>query len=156
MIWSGRITGAPPSMKNGRRIVRNPRSGSPMLVKSAEALEWARQAVQELGPQRPVEPIATDVAMYAQITYRDRRPDLCIALLMDVLEDAGIVKNDRLIRRVIADALVDRECQGVAVVLAPLGEAVDAATLFATLSAPGRVERQDRIGRAARDARRAA
>lgn len=43
-------------------------------------------------------PIDQDVALEATIFYASRRPDLDESLFMDILQKAGVYKNDRLVK----------------------------------------------------------
>ena len=150
ILWSTTLSGHLPSMKNGRRAVPcKTKEGRRFMrfIRSDEAQGWMETAARELMVVRPKGgPITADVTLYAEIYYRSRRSDLSTETLMDTLQLAGVIKNDRQIRRVIAEAFVDKDNPRVVVALAPHGETAAVRTKVTAL--PVRPHR-DRIGRAA-------
>jgi len=94
-IWEHTYTGHMPRKSNSRRIVRNKHTGVPLVIKSKEAIDWVDSVILEsrdhaIGYSAPV-------VMTADIYYRSNRSDLSEELLMDSLEKAGVIANDRLI-----------------------------------------------------------
>lgn len=87
-------------MKNSRMIVRNPKTGKPFSIKKPEVSQafhdFIIQAKNEWGGRPPVPQPAT---LKATIYYPSKRSDLDDGMLMDVLEKARIVENDRHIWR---------------------------------------------------------
>jgi Holliday junction resolvase RusA-like endonuclease len=109
------IRGQPPRKSNSRRIVTNRRTRRPMLVKSREALAWMQSARLQVpdsariglgSKERPVR-----VACW--VRYATRRPDLSIELVLDLLEDAGVISNDRWVYETHAYKAIDPEDPGV-------------------------------------------
>jgi Holliday junction resolvase RusA-like endonuclease len=89
------ILGQPPRKSNSRRIVYG--GNVPRLIKSTEALQWVSDAIyqvpgdarQGLGSaEKPVEVIL-------HIYYKTKHPDLSGELVLDMLEEAGVLSNDR-------------------------------------------------------------
>ena len=103
--WEATILGEPASKSNQRRIVRM--GGKPRLIKSKKALAYARQF--HLQAPRIDEPILDDVLMWCRVHYASRRPDLDESLIMDALQAAKIIKNDRQIRAKVVLWALDRE-----------------------------------------------
>jgi Holliday junction resolvase RusA-like endonuclease len=100
-IWCGVIPGEPMSKANSRRMVNfKSREGKKYLasVKSCKALAYMEAAIAELTILRPREPYLGNLVMDCVIWYASRRPDLDESLVMDVLQRAAIIKNDRQIR----------------------------------------------------------
>jgi Holliday junction resolvase RusA-like endonuclease len=115
--WRAVITGNLVSKSNSRRLVHH--GGIPRFVKSEAALAWTHSALQQLLGKKPPKPIEGDVWLDAAVYYSSRRPDLDVSLLQDVLQAAGIIKNDRQIVRLTADKLVDPANPRVLVAVMP-------------------------------------
>ena len=103
--WEATILGEPASKSNQRRIVRM--GGKPRLIKSKKALGYARQF--HLQAPRIDEPILDDVLMWCRIHYATRRPDLDESLIMDALQAAESIGNDRQIKAKVVLWALDRE-----------------------------------------------
>jgi len=90
------IDGQPQSAKNRRRIVRNPRTGKSLIIKSQKALDYSESFKRQC-PKLP-ELIEGDVVLWVDAYYSSRRPDLaCLELIMDLLQ--GLVyHNDRQVK----------------------------------------------------------
>lgn len=101
-LWHGTILGNPESKANSRRIVlrRSKKTGKtyPAPIKSDAALSYVNSALWQLKMLKPKEPIGEDICMTCHIWYADRRHDLDESLIMDVLQKAEIIHNDRQIR----------------------------------------------------------
>ena len=95
-IW---IFAYPPSMKNQRKIVHNPRTGKPMVIKSERARLWVETALQQITGDKKLGWGSLDDPLRAtvHVWYLDRRPDLDCALVFDMLQEAGVISNDRYI-----------------------------------------------------------
>ena len=106
-LWEATILGEPASKSNSRQIVRM--GGKPRLIKSKKALAYARQFHLQ-APRMPLrEPILGDVLMWCRIHYATRRPDLDESLIMDALQAAEIIGNDRQIKVKVVLWALDRE-----------------------------------------------
>jgi len=103
-IWEATILGEPASKSNSRQIVRM--GNSPRLIKSKKALGYA-QAFAMQAPKIS-QPILDDVLMWCRIHYASRRPDLDESLIMDALQAAQIIGNDRQIKAKIILWALDR------------------------------------------------
>jgi Holliday junction resolvase RusA-like endonuclease len=105
--WEATILGEPASKSNQRQIVRM--GGKPRLIKSKKALAYARQFHLQ-APRMPLrDPILDDVLMWCRIHYATRRPDLDESLIMDALQAAEIIGNDRQIKAKVVLWALDRE-----------------------------------------------
>jgi hypothetical protein len=113
LIASGRISGDLPPKANSRKIARH---GSLLrVIKSREALAWAKrfralaQATLLNYRFKPVEGTKDNqFELHVSVTYSSWRRDVEIELLKDVIQDAGIINNDRWITRLVVDRTVDR------------------------------------------------
>jgi len=106
-LWEATILGEPASKANQRRIVRM--GGKPRLIKSKKALAYAKEFHQQ-APRMPLrETILGDVLMWCRIHYATRRPDLDESLIMDALQAAEIIGNDRQIKAKVVLWALDRE-----------------------------------------------
>ena len=89
------IHGQPPRKSNSRRIVRN---GSQVrVIKSAQALAWVSSALAQIRPEdcqgigSATQPLRATFHVY----YETRRPDLSVELVLDTLQAAGVISDDR-------------------------------------------------------------
>ena len=113
------ILGQPPRKSNSRRIVTNPRTGRPMLIKSDEALRWMDNAMLQI-PARACQGLGSaekPVAVTCWVRYRTRRPDLSIELVLDMLQKAGVISDDRHVYEFHAFKEFDREQPGVEILV---------------------------------------
>ena len=110
-LWEATILGEPASKSNQRQIVKM--GGKPRLIKSKKALSYARwfQLQAQHGLQTPSidQPIEGDVLMWCRIFYASRRPDLDESLIMDALQAAAVIKNDRQIKAKVVLWALDRD-----------------------------------------------
>ena len=113
------ITGQPPRKSNSRRIVRNQRSGKPMVIKSREALAWMRDADKQVPPEARQRLGSADrpLAITFWIRYASRRPDLSVELVLDLLEEAGVIANDRYVWETHAFKEIDARNPGVDILI---------------------------------------
>lgn len=95
MKYSFVIDGQPYSKANSRRIVRF--GGHTAVIKSKEALAYERSALKQLSvfKESGKETITNPVGVTMTIYYKSKRPDLDPSLVLDIMEKAGIYKNDR-------------------------------------------------------------
>jgi Holliday junction resolvase RusA-like endonuclease len=101
------IQGNLQSKANSRRAIsiRSKTTGrhQSRFIKSKAALDYQEDALWQLAPQlRGHKPFSGDVGLRVTVYYRSKRNDLDISLLMDILEKAGIILNDRLVREFYA------------------------------------------------------
>ena len=105
--WEATILGEPASKSNRRQIVKI--GGKTRLIKSKKALAYAKEFHLQ-APRMPLrEPILGDVLLWCRIHYASRRPDLDESLIMDALQAAEIIKNDRQIKAKVVLWALDRE-----------------------------------------------
>jgi len=93
-IW---ISGWPPSMKNSREIVTNPRTGNPFSIKSPQARQWWNDALRQItGDKKLCWGRHSDpLRVTCHVWYRNKRPDLDCSIVLDLLQAAGVISNDR-------------------------------------------------------------
>lgn len=109
VICTGTILGHMPRKSNSRRIVVI--DGKHKNIKSKAAILWMTAAVlqvQMVMRQQKVTQYTQPVALYADIYYRSERSDLSSELLMDCLEKADLIKNDRQIHHQSLTRYVDK------------------------------------------------
>ena len=116
------IQGQPPRKSNSREIVRNRRTGRPMVIKSKAARRWVADAIKQipasakLGVGSAARPLKVTYFVY----YASKRPDLSTELVKDTLEAAGVISNDRHIYQEHAYKFFDKDRPRVHVVVEPL------------------------------------
>ena len=91
------LQGQPPRKSNSRRIVVNRRTGKPMLVKSDEALRWMDDAMLQI-PAHACQGLGSadrPLSVTCRVRYKSKRPDLSIELILDTLQKAGVISDDR-------------------------------------------------------------
>ena len=103
--WEATILGEPASKSNRRQIVKM--GGKPRLIKSKKALSYT--LAFSLQVPKIAQPIDGDVLMWCRIHYASRRPDLDESLIMDALQAAMIIGNDRQIKAKAVLWALDRE-----------------------------------------------
>ena len=99
------VFGEPASKANSRRLI--PYRGRHISIKSEKALCYVRDFLRQV--KWPKTPITEDITMTCHIFYGSRRPDLAEELIMDCLQKAGIIKNDRQIKSKHIHWHLDRE-----------------------------------------------
>jgi Holliday junction resolvase RusA-like endonuclease len=90
------VSGAPPSMKNQRRILRNNRTGKPFSAKSVDALHYEQSFSIQVPHEKRIG-YEGPVSVRARIWYPSRRQDLDMEYLCDLLQRCNVLKNDRQI-----------------------------------------------------------
>jgi len=103
--WEATILGEPASKSNSRRLIRT--AGKPRFIKSQKALDYAHAF--HLQAPKIDELIEGDVLMWCQVFYATRRPDLDESLIMDALQAARIIGNDRQIKAKVVLWGLDRD-----------------------------------------------
>jgi len=113
------ITGQPPRKSNSRRIVTNRRTGRPMVIKSKEALAWLESAMWQIPPSARQEVGGKDqlLSVTFWVRYTSRRPDLSVELVLDLLEKAGVISNDRWVYETYAFKEIDPDRPGVEILI---------------------------------------
>lgn len=89
------ILGNLPRKSNSRRIFRNRQSGRPILVKSADALQYEKDFARQF-PAKYRLGLNVPLSLTARIYYKSKLSDLSDELLCDMLQAVGAVENDRL------------------------------------------------------------
>lgn len=102
----GTVQGVLPSMKNGRRIVRNRGTGHPLSIKSQVAIDF--ETIFNLQVKRPAKAILDEVILTLDIYYPNQRHDVDGELFCDLLQKRGVLNNDRQIRRKIFTKYLDK------------------------------------------------
>ena len=103
--WNQEVFGEPASKSNSRRLVRI--KGSVRIIKSAKELNNKDEFLKQINA--PDEPIEGDVELGVVVWYATRRPDLDVSLIMDLLQDAAVIRNDRQIKIIRAYHQLDKE-----------------------------------------------
>lgn len=104
------IAGEPGRKSNQRRIVRRS-NGTPMIIKSQKALDYEVSFLSQVPGEAKLflgsaeEPLL----LWAKIFYKSNRPDLSSELLMDQLQKAGVISNDRWIKSQMLFGGLDKE-----------------------------------------------
>ena len=117
------IHGQPPRKSNSRKIVTNRRTGKPMLIKSKEALAWVNSALKQIPhhAQQGIGSAEHPIRATFHVYYETRRPDLSVELVLDVLQKAGVISDDRHVYECHAYKWFDKYRPGVQVELEVLG-----------------------------------
>jgi len=114
------IAGQPPRKSNSRRIVKSRRTGRPMLIKSKEALAWVASAKMQIPADiRGLQAgsAGRPLCISFWVRYTSRRPDLSVELILDTLQDAGVISDDRYVFEVHAYKAIDRANPGVDIII---------------------------------------
>ncbi len=111
LLLSMTIEGQLPRKSNARRVVSRGRGGPPMVIKSQEALDYIDSVAKTVtGDQKlKLGSLSQPLLIVANVFYTTRRPDLSIELLLDALEQADVLKNDRYVRQQIIGGYVDAD-----------------------------------------------
>lgn len=102
--WSKEVLGEPASKSNSRRLVRV--RGTPRVIKSEKAIKYKKLFLSQVSEDHPIE---GDVELGVVVWYATRRPDLDVSLIMDLLQEAGVIVNDRQIKIIKAYHQIDKE-----------------------------------------------
>ena len=98
MLLSGTLKGIGNLQAKGnrRQILKNFKTGKPIIAKSEKALVWTEGAIYKLKTMwKGQEPYMEPVALMGTVYYSETLSDLDVSLLMDAIEKAGIIGNDR-------------------------------------------------------------
>lgn len=118
-LW---IEGQPPRKSNSRRVVRihgGKKSDKGIrVIKSDNALQWVDAAIMLCPPslrylgmgdaKHPLE-------IWFTVYYSSKRPDLSIELILDALQEMGVISDDRHVYEYHARKQFDKHLQGVMV-----------------------------------------
>jgi len=113
------IQGQPPRKSNSRRIVKNKRTGKPMVIKSKEALAWLKAAAWQIPEEakcnvgRPDQPLR--ITFF--VRYETRMPDLSTELVLDMLQKNGVIKDDRYVFEKVEQKIIDGRDPGVDILI---------------------------------------
>ena len=90
-----------------------------MLIKSREALDWQKAAIMQIPASAKVGAGSKTelLAISFWVRYESRRPDLSVELILDTLERAGVVSNDRWVYETHAYKEIDPDNPGVEVLI---------------------------------------
>ena len=105
------IHGQPARKSNQRRIVVNNNTGRPMLIKSQAAMDYADAFLSQvpLVCKQGYGSLEQPLMLEARIFYASNRPDLSVELITDLLQEAGVIANDRYIKAHVLLADIDKE-----------------------------------------------
>jgi hypothetical protein len=99
--------------------VRNRSTGKPFSIKSRKALSWIEAAGYQIpeearrgvgGPDQPLR-----ITFY--VRYETRSPDLSTELILDTLQEYGVIRDDRYVFEKSEYKIIDREDPGVDLVI---------------------------------------
>lgn len=113
------IEGRPPRKSNQRQLVTRGRGGKPMFIKSKEAREYVSNFSEKVPDKFKQKwgSLEDDLRVDIHVWYPDRRSDLSIELILDCLEKAEVIKNDRYIREQHVYGYTDKENPRISVTL---------------------------------------
>lgn len=97
--------------KSGKKFTR--------FIKSENAMSFdaVAKASKVLYGTKP--PIKGDVAVYALLAYRDRRPDVDESLMLDSIQGAAYI-NDRQVRHKLISGTIDKDRPRAVVLVKPV------------------------------------
>lgn len=97
--WEITLPLCPESKGNSRQVVTRGKNGPPMIIKSAKARQFTGTAAVIMRGKGGSPFVYDDkLSLWVLVRYPNYRRDLDISLIMDALQDAGIINNDRQIR----------------------------------------------------------
>jgi len=105
----------PPRKSNSRKVVRI--RGRTRVIKSAKARAWTARALAEMRSIGNLQLGSADrpLRIVFEVFYETRRPDLSVELVLDAIEKAGVISNDRHVYEYTAHKFFSRERPGVLV-----------------------------------------
>lgn len=104
------VAGKLPRKSNQRRIVKY--GDKQRLIKSKEALAYTDHfitSVQSIVPEIPYGDSKNLLAVLGHVYYPTYRSDLSIELATDLMQKAGLIKDDRWVRLHCIIGLIDKE-----------------------------------------------
>lgn len=124
------IAGQPPRKSNNRvirwvwRRANDPKRRThspkrPIVAKSDQAIAWVSDAIEQIPDEYKAElgDLEHPLGIVFFITYRDERPDLSAELICDMLQEAGVLKDDRYLREKHLYWYKNKDRQGVKILL---------------------------------------
>jgi Holliday junction resolvase RusA-like endonuclease len=99
IIASMTIFGNCPSIKNRRRLIPGRGNRKPMIIKSAAAINYEQAFLMAI-PERMRVGYDGPVSVKVRVWYQSRRSDLSTELLLDLLQKANIILNDRQVHHI--------------------------------------------------------
>ena len=106
-MYEYKIDGELCSKSNSRRIVNW--GGRPRIIKSQKALDYVASSLPQIARQKKHPMLENYLSMEIHVWYKSKRPDLDVSLIQDVLQEAGVYKNDRQIVEIHAFKYWDKE-----------------------------------------------
>ena len=100
------IHGEPASKANSRKIVHNPATKRPMVIKSKKARDYLKDFEKQCPVCDPL--LEGELAVTMTIHYASRRPDLDESLILDAMQ-GKIYGNDRQVREKHVFHALDKE-----------------------------------------------
>lgn len=118
-LW---IDGQPPRKSNQRRIVYN--RGTPRSIKSQNALDWTKSALAQVPADARQSLGSLDDPLHVEmdIWYKSRRPDLSGELVLDMLQKAGVIADDRYVYSLFLYKHFDKRQPGVDIRIQSMSE----------------------------------
>jgi Holliday junction resolvase RusA-like endonuclease len=120
------IAGQPPRKSNSRQIVRRGRNGPPMIIKSQEARNWTQAALLQVptNAKKNLGSAKQPLAVSMDIYYTSHRPDLSGELVLDMLQKAGVIKDDRYVYAWHLYKHFDKKRPGVSIAIKTIAYAI--------------------------------
>jgi Holliday junction resolvase RusA-like endonuclease len=111
LVLEFEVAGQPARKSNSRRIVTNRKTKQPMLIKSEAALNYTDEFLRQVpgNAKLGLGSLEEPLLLWAIVYYKSNQPDLSVELIKDLLEEAGVVRNDRYIRGELLFGKVDRD-----------------------------------------------
>ena len=129
-IYRFEIVGQPPRKSNNRvirwvaRRKNDPKRHTkgpmrPIVAKSDEAIAWVNESIKRVPPDFKLQlgSLKEPLAIVFFVTYRDERPDLSAELICDMLQEAGVLADDRYLREKHLYWFKNPDRQGVKILL---------------------------------------
>ena len=102
------VEGNPVSKANSRRIVR--RGNKIASIKSEKGLAYESSCIYQLRAQnKHRKPMEGKLGIEITIWYSSRRPDLDPSIILDCLQKAEVVENDRQFHQMVFFKELDKE-----------------------------------------------
>jgi len=118
-LW---IDGQPPRKSNSRRIVQN--KERTRVIKSQKALDWTASALSQIpdDAKQGVGSADDPLCITMDIWYESRRPDLSGELVLDMLQKAGVISDDRNVYVLHLYKHFDKNAPGVSIQIEQVSE----------------------------------
>jgi len=113
------IAGEPGRKSNSRRILKNPKTGKPFVVKSKKALQWTKNALRQITGDKQLEAGSRERPLCISfcVRYASYRPDLSTELILDMLQKARVISDDRWVFEKHEYKEIDPDNPGVDIVI---------------------------------------